>query len=318
LQGISGTQMLVGDQAGYAYAISTQTGAITWRGNGGGAIGTVIQAPLGVQLWQFADPAKPAGVAFRAMNSPPNTSSNRDLVFVATRDSGTGNRVMALDGRNGNQVWTYSPGNMDIVVGGMMVDYDSNRLYVPTHAGGSGKSLRVISTLNGGEVASFALGDIDHAVNRDYGVPNQAYVTTAAGNVVAIDVAALTQTWTFSIGKMNAYAFPTNNGFIASLNSGQVQRYSVDPTTKALSTLWATPLTISGPTGIRIDYATQKMYLGDSTGKLHQVDLSTGVDKTLTLSAQGLGTPTIDTSLTPKRLHVGGLDGRLCAVEVPY
>jgi hypothetical protein len=322
LQGM-GNVIVTGDQSGRAYAINAANGAILWTSN---PIGDVVQAAPAVQLYAFTVAGTAAGDAFRAANSAPN--GPRDLILVASRNNTAGtNRVFALDGRNGSQVWVYDPtgnpakgGSMDIVVGGMLVDYDTNHVFVPTYGGASGNSLRVLDTVTGAYVTGFALGQIDYGVNKDFGAPAHAYVTTSGGKVVGINLATLVKDWEQTVGGMTSYAFPMGNGFIASLTSGQVARYAVDPTTFALSTVWPSPASIPGPTGVRIDYTTGYVYVGDSFGKLHQIDVSTGAEPVpaLTVSTSALGMPTIDTSTTPKRLHVGSFEGRLCSFAVPF
>jgi outer membrane protein assembly factor BamB len=207
---------------------------------------------------------------------------------------------------------------MDIASGGVLVDYTNNRIWLGVRAGGVNQpSLHVINSLTGAAVTTYQLGDIDLPINRD-SQSNQAYVTTNAGMAYGYDLNSMAQKWSFNTGVLNAYIFPTGNGFIASIKGppGQVQWYSVNPANGQVTPVWATPVSISGPTGIRIDYVNQKIFVGSSDGKVHQIDVATGVDqKQVTVSTQQLGTPTIDT--TANRLTVGGMDGRLCAFQLP-
>jgi hypothetical protein len=307
LTGRSGTYVLTGDQAGYSYAINAQTGAIVWRGNAGGPIGDRVYAPPAVQLNSYAN------AAFQTANP------SRDLIYYATyNNSTTNNRVFALSSVDGSQVWAFSPGNKDITPGGMLVDYTNNRLWVTSYSnGGTQPSVWVINTLTGALVTSYNLGDIDYGVNKDW-TANQAVIATKAGTVYGFDLTNLgSAIWSTNIGSQTAYAYPIGNGFIASLSSGSVQRYSVDPTTHVVATVWASAPAITNPTGIRIDYTNQKLYVGDGAGKVHRVDLATGTDEgQLTVSSTAVGTPTIDTSLF--RLHVGTQDGRVCAFGLPF
>src|SRR6266849_5491531 len=273
----------------------------------GAALGSAIQAQVGVQLYAYAN------AAFRTANP------NRDLVLVATRNSSsTNNKLYALSSVDGSVVWTYAPAAMDIASGGVLVDYANNRIWLGVRAGGVNQpSLHVINSLTGAPVTTFQLGDIDLPINRD-SQSNQAYVTTNAGMAYGYDLNSMAQRWSFNTGVLNAYIFPTGNGFIASIKGppGQVQWYAVNPSNGQVTPVWATPVSISGPTGIRIDYVNQKIFVGSSDGKVHQIDIATGMDqKQVTVSTQQLGTPTIDT--TANRLTVGGMDGRLCAFQLP-
>jgi hypothetical protein len=317
----SGSYIIAGDQSGRAWAVDAQNGSLSFRGQGGAQLGGRIQAQPAVQLKAWANAAY-LGSAF----------GGTDLLFFATADSGTNNRVWALkswDLTNGHGAvaWVYNPGDLAMINGGMLVDYATNKLWVASRSGGVG-SLRVIDTLTGARVASWNVGDVDLPLAYD-GSTKQVYVTNNAGVVYGFDVtlAATTQPlWQFTAGVQSNYAFPTGSGFIASL-SGSLQWFKVNMATAppTITTAWSTPPAIASPTGIRIEYGTQKIYVGDSTGMLHQVDVATGVEDTtkrrqIGLSGQGLGTPTIDPYFAGglKRLYVNGLDGRLCAVEVPY
>jgi hypothetical protein len=92
-----------------------------------------------------------------------------------------------------------------------------------------------------------------------------------------------------------------------------VRRFTVSGTT--VSQLWSASL--SNPSGVTIDYTTQKAYVGSSDGKVYQLNLSTGaVEKQVTVSTQAIGMPTLDA--TAQRLHVGTLDGRICAFQLPF
>jgi hypothetical protein len=297
----SGKYILTGDQAGFAYVIDSQTGSTLWTGNGGTALGDRIQAPLGVQLNQYAN------AAFKTAHP------NRDLVFVATRNnSATNNKVFALSSVDGSVVWTYAPNNLDIVSGGMFVDYANNRLWVGARSnGGLQSSLRVLDTLTGTQLAALSLGDLDMGVNVDF-VTSQVYLANNAGTVYGVSLSAMSTVWSSLIGSLSSYPFPTGGGFIASFKSGSVASYSIGGTT--LTQNWSTP--IATPTGVTANYATNKLYVGSSDGKLHQLNGTTGVDeKQVLVSDQNIGMPTFDS--TAQRLHVGTLDGRICAFQLP-
>lgn len=306
LAGRTGTWMVAGDMEGYTYVISAQSGVVEWVGNGGAPIGTRIGAQPAVQLYQYSN------AAFQAANP------GRDLIFFATRNSSTtNNRVVALSSVTGEVVWSYAPGNLDIISGGMLVDRTNNRLWVASRSGGGAQaSVRVLSTLSGTLQASYAIGDVDHPIAWGYKT-NEAFVTTNDGVVYAYDLATLAPTWSYVTGPQANYAFPTNDGFIASL-TGSVQRYKRNATTGVHDPLWAMPPTIAYPTGVRIEYVSQKLLVGDNAGTLHQVDVANGaLEKSIALATDGLGTPTIDPNVTIKRLYIGGIDGRLCAVDLP-
>jgi hypothetical protein len=315
LTGRTGSYIVTGDQSGFATVISAATGSLIFKGNGGTALGGRIQAQPAVQLLQYSNAAYSA--AF------PST----DLLIFATADTGTVNKVVALKSTDGTLAWTYAPGDLAMVSGGMVLDTNTNNLWVASRAGGVG-TLRVLNSLNGTLKKAWSVGDVDLPLAYD-APSNQIYITNNAGVVYGFD-ASLTATtqpvWQSTIGTQSSYAYPTGHGFIASL-SGSLQWFKVSAQTDGGTTIaptWATAPAMTAPTGVRVDYGTpQKIYVGDSAGVLHQVDLTTGVEDTTKrrqISTSGLGTPTIDPYFASgaKRLYVNSLDGRLCAIEVPY
>lgn len=310
LAGRSGKYILVGDQTAKGYVISAQTGAVVWSAGPFVSSGGIQAAPA-VQLNQYAN----AGF----QSAWPGV----DLIFFATRRSSnpTQNEVRARKSSDGSEAWSYAPGNLDIISGGMFVDYTNNRLWVASRSnGGTQASLRVLSTLNGSLVTSFNLGDIDHAINLE-AFSKVVLVTTNAGTVYAYDPSTITQVWTHSLGGSTTTAVaPITNGFIASMAGGTVQRYAVDPTTKAVSSVWASPPSFTAPSGARVEYTSQKIYAGDQSGVLHQLNALTGADENPLRVSNGaaLATPAIDLSTTPKRLTINSEDGRLCAFDVPF
>jgi hypothetical protein len=308
LQGRSGTFIVVGDQAGIPRVIDATTGVVVLTMN---PVGTSIQAQPAVALRQYTN------TAFQAKWAD-------DLLIFASRNSGAANNVvMAFHGSTGNQAWSYAPGDLQMISGGMAFDYNTNYLWVASRSGGVG-SVRVIDTLTGARVASWSAGDVDLPIAYDSS-SHQMYVTSTTGVVSGFDatLAATTQpVWQFvGTGTLSSYAFPTGFSFIAS-QANSLQWYGVSGTT--VTPRWATAPAITAPTGVRIDYRSpQKLYVGDSAGVLHQIDVATGVEDTTkrrTLGLAGLGTPTIDPYFAggAARLYVNSLDGRLCAVDVPY
>jgi hypothetical protein len=148
----------------------------------------------------------------------------------------------------------------------------------------------------------------------------EAIVTTTSGSVYAYNLTTLALSWTHAPGAQTSYAFPTGDGYIASLSSGSVQRFTVNQTTKAVTAMWSPAAAVPSPTGVRVDYTTQKVVLGNNAGILSQLDVATGlVERTVTVAAgSALGTPNVDSNLSPKRLYVSGVDGRLCSYDVPF
>ena len=305
LQGKSGTYILVGTQGGYGYAVNAQSGQVEWTANGGQKLATAIQSQPAVQLNAYSN------AAFKAAHP------GRDLVFFASREgSNSNNKVVAISSVDGSVVWTYRPGDMGDINGGMLVDTANNRLWIASNQASNRPSVYVVDTRTGAEVITYDIGDVILPIAWGY-LTNEAYVTNTSGSVYAYDLTTRAQTWrSGNLGTQSFYAFPTGTGFIASFTGGgQVRRYEVK--NGIVSQLWSTPVT--NPTGVRIEYTSQKLYVGDSSGNIHQMDVLNGLNKkNARVVGSGLGSPILDPTLSPKKLYVGSLDGRICAVEVPF
>lgn len=304
LQGRSGTWLIATDQSGNVTVLDGATGNRAWTRN----VATNIQAQPSAQLYVASN------AAFQAAHP------GRDLILVASRNSSTtSNTVTALSSVDGSTVWQYAPGNLDIISGGMLLDRTNNRLWVASRASGGANnpSIRVLSTLNGALLRSYQVGDIDLPVSWGYTV-GEAIVTRTNGEVRAYNLSTMDFSWSHSPGTQTAYAFPTGDGYIGSFSAGNVQRYSVNQTTKAVTALWSPAAAIANPTGVRVDYNSQKAIVGNAAGVMSQLNLTTGaIEQAVTVQAAvALGTPNVDTNLN--RLYVPVTDGRLCAYDVPF
>jgi PQQ-like domain len=321
LKGLSGQYIIVGDQAGYTYAIRTDTGEVLWTGNNGVSLGLIQSFPV-TQLYDYAN------AAYQAAHP------GRDLAIFATRlSTGTNNKVVALNAATGAPVWTYAPGDLGMVSGGMLVDYTYNRLYVGARSnGGALASLRILDSLTGNEVARLSLGDIDFGIIR-YGSLPVALVTNSDGTVYGLDMNTMTVAWSKavatrpspSVPAFSQFARPVTSGFVVSINGatsadGWVERWSVNTnTTPATVTRnWSTPIQSPSGSFTATVGGVQRLYVGGKDEKLHELNMTTGVDgKQISIpGAVAIGAPTVDT--TVNRLHVGTQDGRVCAFQVPF
>lgn len=319
LRGLPGQYILVGDQAGVAHAINAATGQVLWRwDNGGQPIGTIQSFPV-TQLHDFAN------AAYQAAHP------GRDLVFFATRLANAAqNRVVALNAATGALVWTYQPGDLGMVSGGMVVDYTTNRLFIGTksHAG-SPDTLRVLNTVAPGptaqEVARLPVGDIDVSLVRN-AVTNHIFATNSDGTVHAVSVSTLQPAWSLPIATRPApstpaftsFVRPQGGGFVASIAAGRVEYYDVASGSPIPVLKWSTPIAApSGTFGLN-SAGVARVYVGSSDGQVHQLELTDGTDSRQVAigGAQRIGTPTVDN--TVGRLHVGSEDGRICAFPVPF
>lgn len=316
LNGLSGQYILTADQTGVAYAINAATGAVLWRWDNTGAPIGIIQSFPVTQLHDYAN------AAYKAARP------NVDLAFFATRLANPAlNRVVALNARTGTSVFTYQPGDLGMVSGGMVVDYTTNRLFIgaKTH-GGSTASLRVLNTLTGAEVGRLSLGDLEHSLVRN-AVANQIFATNSDGVVHAIDAGTLAPVWNVSVGTrpspstpaFTSFVRPLGGGFVASLASGRVAFWDyAAPGATAPTQVWSTDIANPSGTFTLNSAGVVRIYVGSSDGKVHQLEMIGGVDSRQVSigAAQLIGTPTIDNTVS--RLHVGSQDGRICAFPVPF
>jgi outer membrane protein assembly factor BamB len=323
LSGRSGQYILTGDQAGYTQAIRTDTGELLWRSTT--PLGTIQSFPV-AQLHDTTATNAAYKAAFPA----------KDLAFFATRlSTGTDNKVVALDAATGAPVWTYAPGDLGMVSGGLLIDYTYNRLYVGARSnGGALASLRVLDSLTGAELARLSLGDIDHGLVRYGSATPLALVTNSDGTVYGVDMVGMKVSWSAAVASrpsasvpaFSQFARPVNGGFVVSIlgatdAEGRVERWSVttsSTTGTTVTKLWSTPIPSPSGSFSFTSGGVQRLYVGGKDEKLHELDINTGVDgKQLPLpGALAIGTPTVDSTVS--RLHVGTQDGRICAFPVPF
>lgn len=308
--GATEPSLFVGDQLGYAYRLSSSTGAITWTGNGAAPLGEVIQAPAVVAVRQYSS------AAFQAKYAG-------DLVFFGTRNnsSRTSNSITALDAATGAVVFTYQPGDLDQVTGPPMFDIAGNTLWIASLRTG-GPSLRVIDLLNPTAPPLLTvsdLGDIPSGVTFA-GTGNVALVVDRTGVARGYDVSTRAQRWQVNVGgTVTAPLVSWGTDFFASTATG-VQRYHVDSATWTVTPVWSTPAALRLPTAVRVWAASGKLFVGDADGYLRRLDAATGaLEASVKASTVGaVSMASLDTTAGLQRVYVGTADGRLCVYPVGF
>lgn len=325
----------VTSQDGRMYAVNTNTGAQVWQS---AVLGTQIQggAAVWLQSVKCLDVIAPSGCG----------SEDRDVVFVGTRDSGSGNKVYGLNGDTGATLWTFNSGGTEFV--GMIsstpyVDYTNSVVWVSSRLdGATPSSVWKLNAVNGAKVFSWNLGDIDGSISQSldgshpYFDGTFRYVGTNAGELKAIKVSdnnPVTHTPASGSGPIKGYplSFSFHN---PSPSIPDTIVFSRDDTIHAVrfegatatpfSVLWTTTLagaptpTVSAPIDNGDDF-NYKIYVGASDGKLHQLRLSDGVDeaqRTIVPGTPTVGDPSFDYLLS--RVYVGATDGHIYAFGAPF
>jgi len=329
-----------GSQDGYVYAVDTSAGTQVWKSALLPTTGGLVQGGVGIGL-------KAGGLAI-----------THDLIFAGTSNVSSDanyridNKVYALDGNNGTTiVWTFNPGNMDIISSTPYVDYVNNAVWVTSRSGATSTQPSVwkLRATDGFLLASWSqtqsganLGDIDSAPNGSAD-GSVVYVGTNGGTINAIKAGA-SYTGLDPAGSIKTYT-PVSTAPCNCTGTGTVKMpwwlsfsaisggspdtiifsrnatvHSVNFDGTTFTPNWTVtptgaPTSVSGPVD---DGVNTYIYVGGSDGKVHQLQQSNGTDtKQLPVSAATptLGDPTFNADLN--LLYIGGTDGRTYTFQVP-
>ena len=181
-----GSRVFAGDQSGKVYSVDTSNGTIEFQPTLSGT--AKFQAGAAVQLRAYS----PLGLP----------DSGYDLIYMATKNGGTNNKVYALRSDTMAVKWTFNGGETLSVgdISGMpVVDYERNQLYVTSlSTSGTGASLWIIDIMTGLLVGSpgscptansacVNLGDIEASPAVSYDNAT-LLVSNTGGSVYAIDL----------------------------------------------------------------------------------------------------------------------------------
>jgi len=292
--------VFLGSEDGYAYAANAETGAEMWKSP---LLANILLASPTGMLTQY-------GAAF-------------DLLFIGSRDAGSGNVMYALNAADGTVAWTFNNGGTDIgiISSTAWVDSANNLLYFTSRESATGSASTMWCLSFDGSSASVhwerAIGDID---GRPRLYDSVIYVGNNSGEVFALNAATGATLWSYA----------TKDGAVKSTVSVQM---NVTPRMVYFSTgsnVWAltdnggsvvlewqegsiaapsTPL--YAPTGTAI-------YVGSSDGSLHQLDMNTGAPVTSIQIGDGtatVGSPALD--LSNGMTYLGTESGAVYGVELP-
>ena len=310
---------------GIVYAFRADTGAILWQ--------TAVLTTGAGSGFQAA-----AAVQVKAYGNAGYTNAF-DLVIVATRNSGstTNNKVFGLNGNTGATVWTFSPGNMDIVNATPYIDYVNNFVWVASRANGGGAqpSLWKISTVSSGAAvaaATFNLNDVDQAPTQNFD-GRVIYVTTNGGRLYAVRTDLNNCARNSGALGVVPVGFPVpietaalNDDVFFSTTTGVSKvhlSYSLTLCTAATTVFttspggWVNPA-ITNPSSLIFTSPPQAefMYVGSSDGHLYKINPTTGANTANRLIRAGatIGDPSFDTVL--QKFYVGDTTGRIYSFDL--
>ena len=315
-----------GDQSGRVYSVDVSTWTTTWTVNLG-ANADFIQATPAAQLRTFSD------AAFQAAYTD-------DVVFVGSRNAGdtncgaassaTNNKIFALRASDGGLLWTFNADcsqQVDWIEGMPYVDYARNRVYVTSRAGAAGTqtSLWVLDTLTGALVtppAPLTLGHLRAApsLSADGTTLYVGSWNGASGTLHAVNLTTLEVKWSLALGAAgNIKGFVWEDGTMPGRlyfsNGSDIRCVQDFGASGSACGGWTNSAIAGASTPLLLD----KIYVGSSDGKVHQINPATGVDEKEFPAATTLdGTQVGDVSTeTGNELFVGTLAGKLYKIPLP-
>jgi hypothetical protein len=307
----------VGDGNGDVFAFDVSNGLRVWSATV--AAGGSIQGGAAVQL------DIPSNAGFTPSCAP------CDLVFAGSRLTGdaVSNRVVALNAATGAVVWTFQPGNMDIIVSTPVVHYETNSVWVASLSnGGTQPSLWRINTSDGTLAQSYSFGDISNS--PEFSQTRRAiYAVTDAGvlHVVRTDVASCDYSLAAAAGTavggpVASWQSATDDDiYFVTTNTMNKFHLTLVPFTCGSDTLtdlngsgWTNPA-LSNPSGAVVVptpvVPSALVFVGDDTGRLRRIDPVTGAiaaSRDVELGSI-IGEPAID--LVSNRILAGSSSGRI-------
>jgi outer membrane protein assembly factor BamB len=314
------TYVAAGD--GKVYAFRADTGALLWQtGVLTTGAGSGFQAAAAVQVKSFAN----AGY-----------TNAFDLVIVATRNVGAGsttnNKVFGLNGNTGATIWTFNPGNMDIVNATPYIDYVNNAVWLASRSiGGVGQpSLWKLNTNNGSQLASFNLNDIDQSPTQNF--DGRVIYVTANNSLLWVVRTDINNCSTSSAALgVTPVGFPVpietaavNDDVFFATTTGVSKvhvAYSAGTCAPVTFTVspngWVNPA-IANPSSLIFTSPPQAefMYVGSSDGHLYKINPTTGANSGNRLINAGatIGDPSFDTVI--QKFYVGDSTGRVYSFDL--
>jgi outer membrane protein assembly factor BamB len=318
----------VADSDGLVRAVASDTGAILWVVNPNASTTNNFNGGAAVQLKSASDST---------------FTLAHDIVVFGTDTGATtsANQIVAVDGNTGAQVWDLVGGagavpNMDLVLSTPLIDYANHAIWVTTRSNGgtAQPSLWKLNPNTGAVITTAALGPIDSSasipVNNDV-----VFVTNNAGILYAVNPATgavFNASSNFASGDGPIVGYPVIVNTIPNIytvvfsGATQVHAVNYNRTTNLFTAAWTNPVTMLVPSA-PIAYSNDaNVYVGSNDGKIHEINLATGVDNPNPLPVNLLnglnqkpafiGNPSLDIVLS--RIYLSTNDQRAYAFPYPF
>ena len=306
-------------QDDFIYAINSGTGAFDW-----------IVSPASVPF------VAGASVQLKAFSGVGYTLA-QDLVVVGTHNTATtnANQIFGLNANTGSVIWTHTgaPGpntGLDIINSEPMVDYANNAIWVTSRSNGgtAQPSLWKLDPNLGTVLFSAKLGPIDYGPTL---APQSdvLFVSVNGGALTAIDpVTGVT------FGSVNpGDGGVKNSAAVATLTmpynvvfttNTQIWAYQFScATTPCLAgggtftKLWG-GTAVNNPSAPLTFYGISKVYVGGGDGKIHELDVNTGVDGKQRLLNTSVTVGDVGIDLVLNNVLASASDGRSYAFAIPF
>ncbi len=306
-------------QDNFVYAVNTDTGALTWLVN---PASVPFVASAGIQAKLF---------------STSSYTLAQDIVVVGTHNGATtsANKFIALNGNTGATVWTYTGGlgggvlALDVVNAPPAVDYVHNAIWFASRSNGGilQPSLWKLNPNTGAILFSANLGASDYSPSL---TPNSdvLFVSINGGALTAIDPST-----GVTLGSVN----PGDGGLhssaaVASQNTPYTVVFSTSTKVWAYQFSCATNPCLAGGGTFTLSWSTSvnnpsapltfvglsKVYVGGGDGKIHELDLATGVDGKQRLLNPTTTVGDVGIDVTLSYVLASASDGRIYAFAYPF
>lgn len=275
-----------------------------------------FRSDTGVQLWQSAVLTVGGGtlvgspavqLAAFASGGFPHVF---DLLVVGTRNTGsaTNNRVYGLNANTGAVVWTFAPGNLDIVNSTPYIDYETNSAWVTSYSNsGTQPSIWRLNTGTTNPAGSLAASITPSTTNKNIpGSPTLdfdgviLYALTEGGDLVLINTATNTERTALAIGGVGGgyplvYEDPQAVDHVVVATSTGIHKRTYTPSTQTFGAAWDNGSFPGASVPVFSSYPPSFVYAGSTDGNLYKLSMTDGTATNLTINAGStIGSPAFD------------------------